>query len=155
MSPYSAAGGTACIAGLGFLLVRFPRRLIRIELERQHPRSTEIRLAIGLLAVAAAAFFIGEALHPASGERLFALAGAEMTLAAVIYYDARFLVIPDLCTAIIAAAAVVGPLALPIREALFGAALCGGLLGTVAWAWRRSTGADGLGLGDVKLAAAL
>ncbi len=155
MSPYLAASGAAGIAGLGILLVHLPRRLVRIDLEREYPAEVEIRFALGLFAVGTVTFFLGVALHAASEERLLMLAGVEMTLAAVIFYDARFLVVPDLCNVLLAATAIIGPLALPFREAVFGAALCGGLLGAVAWVWRRSTGEDGLGFGDIKLAAAL
>jgi leader peptidase (prepilin peptidase)/N-methyltransferase len=51
--------------------------------------------------------------------------------------------------------AVIGPLAPSWRTALAGAVVGGGLLWAVRWAFRRTRGVEGLGLGDVKLMAAL
>jgi leader peptidase (prepilin peptidase)/N-methyltransferase len=46
-------------------------------------------------------------------------------------------------------------LALPpgIRDSLIGIAFGGGVLLAIRWAWKRATGVDGMGLGDVKMLA--
>ena len=36
-----------------------------------------------------------------------------------------------------------------------GAIICGGLLGLIAWVWKKRTTVEGIGFGDVKLAAAI
>ena len=41
-----------------------------------------------------------------------------------------------------------------IVPSLLGAALCAGLLATVAFAWKKTRGGEGLGQGDIKLAGA-
>jgi leader peptidase (prepilin peptidase)/N-methyltransferase len=50
----------------------------------------------------------------------------------------------------VAFAAVVPP---GVQSAAIGALFGGGLLGVVRWAWKRATGVDGMGLGDVKMLA--
>jgi len=86
------------------------------------------------------------------------LAVALMALAATAYFDLRFLLIPDLYVAALALAAAAralgeggGGLAAPAA----GAVLAGGLLAALRWGWRRASGEEGLGFGDVKLAAAI
>jgi leader peptidase (prepilin peptidase)/N-methyltransferase len=83
------------------------------------------------------------------------LAVVAMTLAALSFVDVTCLVIPDLYIALLAVTALVGPLAQPWDMALIGATVLGLLLFGVRWWWRRRTGTEGLGLGDVKLAVVL
>jgi leader peptidase (prepilin peptidase) / N-methyltransferase len=83
------------------------------------------------------------------------LAVALMALAAIAYADLRFLIIPDLYSAALALIGLVGALSPGLWPALAGAAICGGLLAAVAWAFKRQTQVEGMGFGDVKLAAAI
>jgi leader peptidase (prepilin peptidase)/N-methyltransferase len=85
-----------------------------------------------------------------------------MAFCAVVYVDLRYLVIPDLYSIVIAAGGLALALFAPSAQgpdglvaALAGAALCGGMLWAVAWVWKRTTDIEGLGFGDVKLAAAI
>ena len=76
-------------------------------------------------------------------------------LAAMALVDACSLLIPDLHVVVLAVLAFVGPLAQGLPTALVGAAVGGGLLWGVAELFRRTRGVVGLGLGDVKLMAAV
>jgi LPXTG-motif cell wall-anchored protein len=84
-----------------------------------------------------------------------ALAACGVVLTAVLVLDAKALVVADLHVVGLLLLAVVGPLAPSWPTALAGAVVGGGLLWTVRWAFRRARGVEGLGLGDVKLMAAL
>ncbi|MEI9964270.1 MAG: prepilin peptidase [Caulobacteraceae bacterium] len=84
-----------------------------------------------------------------------ALGVAAAFLAAIAVVDACALLIPDIHVAVLAVLAFVGPLALDLPTALAGAAVGGGLLWAVAEGFRRARGVIGLGLGDVKLMAAV
>lgn len=151
------AGLLAGLVLLAAVLVIVPRRLIIEASERRPAAGLEAGLIAALIAIGWAAFATGHWLHGLrdSGLAMTELAAALMILATVAYVDARFLVIPDLCSVLIAGLAVAPPLALPITQALAGAGLCGGLLWAVAWAYKRYSGVDGMGIGDVKLAAAI
>ena len=85
-----------------------------------------------------------------------------MIFIAVVYADLRYLVIPDLYSILAAVSGLALNLTGPasrgphgILEMLIGAAMCAALLGSVAWVWKKRTNIEGLGLGDVKLAAAI
>jgi leader peptidase (prepilin peptidase)/N-methyltransferase len=99
--------------------------------------------AAGLAAVAAAAWLGAEPW------RWGVLAAC---LCALTLVDARYLVIPDLYVVALLALAIGWVGWLP---ALLGAALGGGLLLAVRFAFQRLRGVEALGLGDVKLMAAL
>lgn len=148
---HNAAWLIALILAVGLVLL--PRPLFAEAGEAKPSRRIELSLVIGLAVLGSAAFYAlgtGKSL----GDQL-ALAAAVMILAAVAYSDLRYLVIPDLYSVALALLAVVGPLAPGLGVAIVGALACGGLLALVAWAWRHSTEVEGLGFGDVKLAAAL
>ncbi|HET9161594.1 MAG TPA: prepilin peptidase [Caulobacteraceae bacterium] len=81
-------------------------------------------------------------------------AAAIMAMAAIVYADLRFLIIPDVYSLTLAAIGLIGPLSPGVLPAFAGAAICGGLLALVAWAFRKRTDVEGMGFGDVKLAAA-
>jgi leader peptidase (prepilin peptidase)/N-methyltransferase len=108
-----------------------------------------VEAATGVLAVASVLRF-GATAH---GLVAFGFAAA-LLLVSVIDLDHRF--IPDEVSLPgigigIAAAFLPGGVA-PL-DAAIGAALGGGLLWGVAWAYERATGVEGMGLGDVKLLA--
>jgi leader peptidase (prepilin peptidase)/N-methyltransferase len=143
--------GIAALAPTAALIVRFPKPLFA---EAGSPPSLglETRLAGGLFLAGVLLFETGLGGGPLGR---WALGAVGVVMLAIVYADLRFLIIPDLYSALIALAALVGPLALPWVEALIGALVCGGMLWTVGYGFRRLRGVEGLGLGDVKLAAAL
>jgi leader peptidase (prepilin peptidase)/N-methyltransferase len=145
-------GLRAAIVTVAGLLVRFPRALFTEAAEQRPPRRLEWGLAAGL-AVVGVAVFETTAAH-SSFARL-TLAFFAMILAAVVYADLSFLVIPDLYSAGLVGLALLAPWRLPLVDVLIGAAACGGLLAVLALAWRRFAAVEGLGFGDVKLAAAV
>jgi leader peptidase (prepilin peptidase)/N-methyltransferase len=100
-------------------------------------------LAAGLAAVAGAAWL---------GQEPWRWGLLAACLAALMVADARFLVIPDLYVVALLVLALGWVGWLP---ALAGAALGGGLLLAVRWLFLRLRGIEALGLGDVKLMAAL
>jgi leader peptidase (prepilin peptidase)/N-methyltransferase len=143
----------AAVAGLwlcAVLLVRFPRTLFTEAGERRPSNRVEVGLMLVLAAVGVAAFFSGLG---RGIESRFAFALATMVLAAVVYSDFSFLVIPDLYSVVLLLVAVLAPWRFSLQEALFGALVCGGLLAILAFIWRSMTHVEGLGFGDVKLAA--
>jgi len=142
----------AAIAVAAYLLIRIPRTLFT-EAAGAPPSA---RLEWGLVAVlivAGLGAFIGCDNHTPMARLAFALAA--MVFAAVVYSDFSFLVIPDLYSLVIAIIAIIAPWKLPVADILLGAALCGGLLGLLSVLWRTLRGVEGLGFGDVKLAAAV
>lgn len=140
------------ILGLAALLVLMPRGLFAEAGDVRPSRRLEIALATGLAATGAAVVYAGGDADP---WRRIALAAAVMTLAGVVYADLRFFIIPDLYSAVLGLLALFGPISLGVRPALLGAVVCGGLLAAVALAWKRSTDVEGIGFGDIKLAAAI
>lgn len=142
----------AAVAVAAYLLIRIPRTLFTEAAGAAPPARLEWGL-VAILGLAGAAAYVAFGGHTPYARLAFALAA--MVLAGVVYSDFSFLVIPDLYSLIIAILAVLAPWKLPLGEALLGAVLCGGLLGGLAFIWRTLRGADGLGFGDVKLAAAL
>ena len=133
-------------------LVLTPRPLFAEVGAAPPARKLELILGLALAVLGAGVAFAGPGADPLARA---ALAVALMALAAVIYADLRFLIIPDVYSLVLGVLALVGPLSPGITQALLGAALCGGLLGAVAWLFRRSSEVGGMGLGDVKLAAAV
>ena len=69
--------------------------------------------------------------------------------------DARKGIIPDTLVAGLVVLAVITPFAPALASQASGAAICGGLFWTVRWSYFRLRDHEGLGFGDVKLAAAM
>jgi prepilin signal peptidase PulO-like enzyme (type II secretory pathway) len=145
----------AAVAGLvlcAVLLVRIPRALFTEAAEQKPSPRVEVGLMLALTAVGVAALFSGLG---RGEEARFAFALAAMVLAAVVYSDFSFLVIPDLYSVVLLLIAVLAPWRFSLQEAMFGALVCGGLLAILAFIWRTFTSVEGLGFGDVKLAAVI
>ena len=142
----------AAIVAAAWLVVRIPRALFTEAGEAAPDRRLEWGLAATLAVLGVAGF---EAVGALTAPGRFAVALCVVVLAAVVYADITYLVIPDLYSAILLVAAFAAPWKLAVAEALLGAAFAGGLLLAVAWAWRRFAAVEGLGLGDVKLAVAI
>jgi leader peptidase (prepilin peptidase)/N-methyltransferase len=106
----------------------------------------------GLGAVALAAGLAAAAMAAGLGQEPWRWGLLAACLAALMFADARFLVIPDLYVAALVLLAVGWVGWLP---ALAGAALGGGLLLAIRWVFLRLRHVEALGLGDVKLMAAL
>jgi leader peptidase (prepilin peptidase)/N-methyltransferase len=148
------AGGAALLlaaAAAGFA----PRRLLaRVGEDRdswtQGPRLAGLALAGGTLVYAVVGLILGGGFALA-----LALAAASLVLIAVLIIDARHQLIPDLYVLALLALAIVGPLATPPRDLILGALALGGLSGLIRWAFLRLRKIEGLGLGDVKLLAAI
>jgi len=141
----------AAVAVAAWLLVRVPRRLFTEATEEAPDRKREWALAAALAVVGVAVLETMGAM-PVFGRLSLALCA--MVLAAVVYADLTYLVIPDLYSAALAVTALAAPWRLPFIDILTGAAIAGALLLVVALVWRRLTRVDGIGYGDVKLAAA-
>lgn len=153
------AAAFAALALLAWTHARFPRALFAEAGEAPVARWTEPRLAAALFAAGALLFLLFPA-HPPSAR--FLTAALVMVLCAIVYADLRYLIIPDLYSLAILGGGVALNLAAPAARApggwvemLLGGALCGGFLAIVAWVFKRATQVEGLGFGDVKLAAAL
>jgi leader peptidase (prepilin peptidase)/N-methyltransferase len=76
-------------------------------------------------------------------------------LAAVLVVDGRWFVIPDVYVVALAILGLAGASQIGWTMAAIGAALGGGLLATVRWAFLRWGRVEALGFGDVKLIAAI
>ncbi len=151
---------SACLAGLAMAalavgLMVIPRRLLA-ELGRPpSARKSGAQVLIVLLVELATLVGLRIFGHALDGRAQIALVSLAGVLAAVVLLDVDYFIIPDLYVIVIVGLALAGPLAQTPVLALAGAAVCGGLLGLVRWSWMRWAGEEGLGLGDVKLAAAL
>lgn len=138
----------AMVASLG------PGRLMRQALDGGWTRGDGWRLvgtafAVGLLV------WLTETAAGLDDATTGALAVCGVVLTTVLVLDAKALVVADLHVVGLLLLGLVGPLASPWPVALAGAAVGGGLLWAVRWAFHRARGVEGLGLGDVKLMAAL
>lgn len=133
-----------------------PGRLMRQALDGGWTRGDGWRL-VGTAFVVGLLVWTGltEATAGLDGATVRALAVCGVVLTGVLVLDAKALVVADLHVVGLLLLALVGPLASPWPMALAGAAVGGGLLWAVRWAFRRARGVEGLGLGDVKLMAAL
>jgi leader peptidase (prepilin peptidase)/N-methyltransferase len=145
-------GALAGVALAAWLAVRIPRRLFTEAGEGAPDRKLEWGLFAVLAAVGLAVLEAMVAM-PVSGRLVLALCA--VVLAAVVYADVTYLVIPDLYSAVLLVAGLAAPWRLPLVDALIGAAIAGALLLALALAWKRLTKVEGLGYGDVKLAAAI
>jgi prepilin signal peptidase PulO-like enzyme (type II secretory pathway) len=83
------------------------------------------------------------------------LCAAAVCLVAVFVVDGRWMVIPDVYVVALAILGLANAAQLGWVTAAIGAALGGGLLAAVRWAFLRFARIEGLGLGDVKLMAAI
>lgn len=91
-----------------------------------------------------------------SGAERAAFAGAALVLlAGIAETDRRRFIIPDALAAGLFGVAMLAPFGGDWQDKVIGAAVCGGLLLAVRQLHAMTRGAHGLGLGDVKLAAAL
>lgn len=133
-----------------------PGRLMRQALDDDWTRGDGWRL-VGTAFVVGFLVWMGltETAAGLGGATVAALAVCGVVLTGVLVLDAKALVVADLHVVCLLLLALVGPLASPWPMALAGAAVGGGLLWAVRWAFRRARGVEGLGLGDVKLMAAL
>ena len=146
--PYAVAAMTSLITVSVAAWV--PQNLLHaLDLETSKP--WRLGLWTGMLGAAGLAQIL---INPASSWLAAALSLLVIACVAVAFYDAAFLLIPNVLTLGIALAAVLFWRAGTATPSLWGAALCGGLLAAVARAWHIAKGADGLGQGDIKLAAA-
>jgi len=141
---------TAMVTGL------VPGRLMRQTLDGGWSRGDGWRL-VGTAFVVGELVWAGltETAAGLDGATVGALAVCGVVLTTVLVLDVKAMVVADLHVAGLLLLALVGPLASPWPTAVAGAAVGGGLLWTVRWAFRRVRGVEGLGLGDVKLMAAL
>jgi leader peptidase (prepilin peptidase)/N-methyltransferase len=115
------------------------------------------RRALWLGLAAAAAGFATLAVCAVLGRPLVAgpLAAAAVCLAALLVVDGRWLVIPDVYVVALAILGLAGAGQIGWTTAAIGAALGGGLLAAVRWAFLRWGRIEALGFGDVKLMAAI
>jgi leader peptidase (prepilin peptidase)/N-methyltransferase len=137
-------------------LVLAPAALVAatLALRREFPeeglwRPLAVQLAVALSMIVIAALAELDAMQSA---RLAAVAAAA---AAIVIVDVRRLLVPDVLVLTLVVVALAAPGALSPWQQLTGAAALGGLLLAVRWLHRWRRGAEGLGIGDVKLAAAV
>lgn len=144
-------GSLGLVAAASAVSVISPRRLLRLSSGAEVRPGLTARLAV-ICAGAGGVMLVGSAsLAGLADAVLLALLTTVLTAMALI--DARYLVIPDLHPAMIALMGLLGPAGLV--GSLWGALLGGGLLWLAREAYGRARGVEGLGLGDVKLAAAI
>lgn len=153
--PDPAAWGLALLAlsALALLTALAPRPLVARAIGS--PLAWREGIAPALVGLATGVATLAATAAVTAWPTALALAFVSVVLAAVLVVDLQVLLIPDLHVVLLLAAALVGPLASPPIWWISGAALGGGLLWAVRTAYRRARGVDGLGLGDVKLMAAL
>lgn len=151
MTVFGIIAGLGLVTAVAAASAFAPQRLLRTPKEANSSRGRAARLmaicgVTGMVVLAVSG--------PALGDRpavLLALLATVLTATAIM--DAAHLVIPDLHSAMVALIGLAGPLQL--FESLSGALLGGGMLWLVRHLHQRMQGSEGLGLGDVKLVAAL
>ncbi len=154
-SPWQASPLVLVLGGVMVAIVAFAAALTPMLSRFTGQRRIRTGLWLG-----AAAAFVGLAVYVACasigqwwiGGGLGLVAGC---LAALAVIDARWLLIPDLHVVLLMVLALVGPLASGPLAALGGAVLGAGLLWGVRALFLRLRGIEAMGLGDVKLMAAL
>ena len=152
-TPLGLLAGGGLVLLVAGLIGLGPRRLLT-QVEQRTP-SPPVGLWLTLAAAGAGlAAFAGACAYgePAQAWRLGVVAAC---LAGVLVFDARYLVIPDLYVLLLALVALSGIEQVGWLRAGLGAMLGGGLLYGVRALFQRFRGVEGLGLGDVKLMAAL
>ena len=155
MSPWPVS--LAVLAVVALVAGLFPQRLMREATDGAWTWSDSARLAgtafgVGLLVLIG---LMTAAADQMGWRTACALSVCGVLLTAVAVTDAKGLVVADLHVIALLALALVGPLTQYLPYALAGAVVGGGLLWGVRWAFSRVRGIEGLGLGDVKLMAAL
>jgi leader peptidase (prepilin peptidase)/N-methyltransferase len=142
--------GALIVLAAAALLAVIPRRLLA-DVSGVTP-SWRATAALGLAAAATglAAFAAATALGAEPQAWRWGVLAA--CLCSLMLIDARHLVIPDIYVLTLLALAIGG---VGWAPALVGAALGGGLLAAARWGFLRLRGVEALGLGDVKLMAAL
>lgn len=151
-APLGLLAGTLVVLLAAVLVGVAPRRLLA-QVERRPPPRFSLWLTLAAAAAGMAAFAGAWASGaPAETWRLGIVAAC---LTGVLVFDARYLVIPDLYVVLLVLIAASGIGRLGWLQAGLGAALGGGLLWGVRALFLRFRGVEGLGLGDVKLMAAL
>lgn len=147
----------AVLAVVALVAALVPRRLMSEATNGGWTRADGLRVAgtafgVGLLVLAGLRTV---AAGPVGWAMACALASVGVVLTVVAIFDAKALVVADLHVVCLLVLALAGPLAHGWPAALAGAVVGGGLLWGVRWAFQRVRGVEGLGLGDVKLMAAL
>ncbi len=113
-----------------------------------------LRLAAPLIfSAAGATYFLAVALNAAPSQAL-AIASVSIVCAAIAEIDRRYYLIPDVLVAALICVAALFPFAEP-GDGLVGALCLGGLFFAVRQGFAGAGREDALGLGDVKLAAAM
>lgn len=144
-------GGLGLVAAASAVSVIAPRRLLRLSCGAEVRPGLIARLGV-ISAGAGGVMLMGSSSTAGLADAVL-LALLTTVLTAMALIDARYLVIPDLHPAMIALIGLAGP-AGPVGS-LWGALLGGGLLWLVREGYSRARGGEGLGLGDVKLVAAI
>jgi prepilin signal peptidase PulO-like enzyme (type II secretory pathway) len=143
--PASWAAAAVTSTALAFA----PRSLVH-EVSGRYPSR---RGEIGLLAVLVSLAVLSAAMPTSSSAAQSAINATVISCAAAtVYYDARYLIIPDIVHVLLIGVALFHSTTLGWIEALGGGALCAVLLGAVALGYQRHSGSEGLGWADVKLA---
>ena len=137
----AAVAVVCCLIPLSSRLTGRPRVLMGVVFSAV---SINIGLAVYLEGVHAGQWWTGCGLGVAAA-----------CLAAMAAIDAQWLIIPDLHVVLLMVLALIGPLAPGLVTAALGAVLGAGLLWTVRALFLRLRGIEAMGLGDVKLMAAL
>lgn len=153
MTGAEGAAAVLAVAAAALLAGLAPQRLLAGLRDGPTPRGAGWGLSLAAAAAGLATLAVAARFAPPGAATGLALLAVTLTAMALI--DLTWLVIPDLHVAMVAALALVGPLAPPLVEAASGAALAGGLLWLVRFGYQRLRGREGLGLGDVKLMAAI
>jgi leader peptidase (prepilin peptidase)/N-methyltransferase len=132
---------------LGWLWLRGRCRSCRAPISKRYP----------IVEALTALVFLGLTLRYGVGAELLPslVFASAMIVVTLVDYDER--IIPDMITIPGTALGILASFVTPVTlvEALVGAALGFALLWGIAWGYRRATGVDGMGGGDVKLAALL
>jgi leader peptidase (prepilin peptidase)/N-methyltransferase len=150
-APWGVGAAVVLIAALIAGLV--PQRLVHPD----HGPGWPWRPGLWLSAVAATAGLAAFGVCLALGRPQVAapLGVVAAGLAAMLLVDLRRLLIPDIHVILLLALAVAWPEPMTWAQVALGALLGGGLLYAVRFVFRRLRGVEGLGLGDVKLMAAI
>ena len=156
LGPWLAVGLVLVVA---VAAGRLPRRLMREACAGGWTsRDERMLMAAGLLA-GLLVLVVAEAAPSGPGgpdwRTAAALAICGVMLAGVMLTDVRAMVVADLHVVALLVLAVVGPLASSPERLAAGVVVGGGLLWAVRWLFQRARGVEGLGLGDVKLMAAM
>ena len=152
-AAFSWIWGGALATLLALVSCMAPWRLIAELVGASKARRCVVWLLVVGLAASWSTYALAERLlGPWTGCLLAAGAGA---LACMAYIDLRWLIVPDAHVCVLLLIALFRPLGLSWLSVFSGAALGAGLLLAVRWSYLRMRHIEALGLGDVKLIAAL